>query len=381
MAGVTIHTKIYASGEIGVFVRVIHKRKQAKKQLFKVHPKHWNGARVNTSHPHSAKLNKLLRSRMTDIENKIYELEANGVSYSAHDLLDPRSRGSLLVDCILDYAETKPHTANRKYTNVAQHLQRFRPKATLANCNLEFLQNFGLYLSGLDTIGSSVTVNRYLKCLKTVLIDQARKGNYADQRVLNYNIPKGRKTYKHRLTKEEVERFASCEICTEPRDAFLMCLYTGGTRIRDVLLLRPQNIVSDRLIFTEQKTGKQKSVKIRPEVQQIIDRYPGGSYLLPFIKQNYRNPKIDKRFNKHIEGKVTKINVELKLIAKWCKIDKNISTNVARHTFASWAVASGVKSRTLQSILNHSDLKTTEEYLGQLKVDKENDDAADRVFG
>jgi len=382
MAGVSIYTKPYKSGEIGVFIRIIHKGKQAKKQLFKVEPRFWNGQRVSSLHEHSGQLNKMLRERITETEAKIYELDHNGVSYTAKDLLDPRSKGSKLYDCILDFTEGKPHTSTRKYKNIAEHIKVFRPNATLGGCNLEFFQNFGRYLEGLDTIGSSVTVNRYLKSLKTVLIDQARKGNYADQRVLNYNIPKGRKTYKHRLTREEVSLIAMCDICQESRDAFLMCLYTGGTRIRDILLLRPENVISGRLIFKEQKTGKKKSVKIRPEVDAIIKRYEGaGEYLLPILKQYYRNPKVDVRFNKHVESKVSTINLHLKLIAKYVKIDKNLSTNVARHTFASWSLAAGVRSRTLQSILNHSDLKTTEEYLGELSIDKEADDAQDRVFG
>lgn len=52
----------------------------------------------------------------------------------------------------------------------------------------------------------------------------------------------------------------------------------------------------------------------------------------------------------------------LKEIADVCGIQKNLSTHIARHTFASLAIANKVSLESIAKMLGHTDIRTTRIY-------------------
>ena len=58
-----------------------------------------------------------------------------------------------------------------------------------------------------------------------------------------------------------------------------------------------------------------------------------------------------------------KVNKNLKLLAADLKVEANITTYVARHSFASVLKKSGVNIALISEALGHSDLATTQIYL------------------
>ena len=65
------------------------------------------------------------------------------------------------------------------------------------------------------------------------------------------------------------------------------------------------------------------------------------------------------------------MNEYLKAIAKHVGINKDISHKTGRHTFATIFLENNPNIRTLQSILGHSDIKTTMKYVHALKKAKQ----------
>ncbi len=55
-------------------------------------------------------------------------------------------------------------------------------------------------------------------------------------------------------------------------------------------------------------------------------------------------------------------NDQLKEIAKLCGINKHITSHVARHTFATFALTKGVSIESVSKMLGHSNIKTTQIY-------------------
>ncbi len=138
------------------------------------------------------------------------------------------------------------------------------------------------------------------------------------------------------------------------KDIFIFSCYTGLSYI-DVKQLTIHQIVrgidNNFWIYTKrEKTNEVVKIPILPKALDIIDKYKviskriGSEMLLPL----YSNQKT---------------NCYLKEIAKVCKIHKNITFHVARHTFATTVLLSnGVPIETVSKLLGHTKLSTTQIY-------------------
>jgi integrase len=72
-----------------------------------------------------------------------------------------------------------------------------------------------------------------------------------------------------------------------------------------------------------------------------------------------------------ISGATALINKYLKKVAKKAEIQKNISTHVARHTFAYLMVAKNVNPFIMKELLGHSDIRVTQIYAKASKANKD----------
>lgn len=138
------------------------------------------------------------------------------------------------------------------------------------------------------------------------------------------------------------------------RDIFVFCCYTG-LAYSDVKLLQFENIViginGGRWIkMARKKTKSMSSIPLLPTAEKIIEKYSqhpnvvNGNGVLPVLTNQ-------------------KSNAYLKEIADVCGIHKNLTTHLARHTFATTVTLSkGVSIATVSKMLGHRSLKTTQIY-------------------
>lgn len=63
-----------------------------------------------------------------------------------------------------------------------------------------------------------------------------------------------------------------------------------------------------------------------------------------------------------------KCNENLKLIANMAHVHKNLTLHMGRHTFATWALKSGVDISTVSKMLAHSSVAMTEKYAQVLQM-------------
>ena len=54
--------------------------------------------------------------------------------------------------------------------------------------------------------------------------------------------------------------------------------------------------------------------------------------------------------------------MRLKIIADIAKVDKNLTSHMARHTYATLCLNKGVKIEILAKMLGHADIRTTQIY-------------------
>ena len=159
------------------------------------------------------------------------------------------------------------------------------------------------------------------------------------------------------LTIEELNRIYECEPGCKRlevvRDIFLMSAFTG-LAFSDVSQLAPEHIVRDNagnlwIRKHRQKTRQISNIPLLDIPAAILKKYEGNKkaaqkgVLLPVPANQVMN-----RY--------------LKEIATICKIDKYLTTHVARHTYATVCLSQGVSLKNVSKMLGHASVKMTEHY-------------------
>lgn len=129
------------------------------------------------------------------------------------------------------------------------------------------------------------TIAKYLKCVKTVLRYAEEDGATINKAYLKIDSRAEADTPMRNLPVETLRRVRDTEIKGKTavyKDAFMLSFYLIGINMADMLALPKDCIVNGRLNYKRAKTGKNYSIKIEPEAQAIIDKYPGKDRLLSF---------------------------------------------------------------------------------------------------
>lgn len=159
------------------------------------------------------------------------------------------------------------------------------------------------------------------------------------------------------LTIEELNRIYECDPGCKRlevvRDMFLMSAFTG-LAFSDVSQLTSEHIVKDNagnlwIRKHRQKTRQISNIPLLDIPAAILKKYEGNKkaakkgVLLPVPANQVMN-----RY--------------LKEIATICKIDKYLTTHVARHTYATVCLSQGVSLKNVSKMLGHASVKMTEHY-------------------
>lgn len=151
------------------------------------------------------------------------------------------------------------------------------------------------------------------------------------------------------------------ENCSEPwigaRDvAILTLLYGCGLRISEALNLNIEDITSSDFLKIRGKGNKDRYVPILPIVLKRIEEYrqccpynlKKGDALFLGAKGERVKPRI-------IQRKLQKIRTELNL-------PPNITPHALRHTYATHLLTQGTDLRSIQELLGHASLTSTQRY-------------------
>lgn len=183
-------------------------------------------------------------------------------------------------------------------------------------------------------------------------------------------------TMKRAISKEDIKRIIELDLRTVTtyhspylslgRDLFLFSYLSCGINLTDMARIRYSDIFDGRLSYHRQKTGKLISFLLQPMALDIIAKYrkPDAA------PNDYIFPILDKRIHKtpiQIRDKVRKANKAankaLKRIGEKLGIPIDLTTYVARHSYATVLKRSGVSTAIISESLGHSSEKVTQIYL------------------
>lgn len=180
------------------------------------------------------------------------------------------------------------------------------------------------------------TVAKYLKCVKTVIRYAEEDGAQINKAYTKIDSRAESDTPMRNLPVETLRRVRDAVIQGKTaiyKDAFMLSFYLIGINMADMLALPKDCIVNGRLQYKRAKTGKNYSIKIEPEAQAIIDKYPGKNRLLVFAER-YKNFRY--MCNRTLN------NLEAGLTWYW-----------ARYSWANYAVDLDIPKDTISEALGH----------------------------
>lgn len=262
-----------------------------------------------------------------------------------------------------DYAKQvgkiKSQRSYWKYCIVYKHLSEFikqRYKVSdiaLKELTPAFITDFELFLRT-EKNHCNNTVWSYMMPFRSIIFMAINNGWLQRDPFYAYSITK-EETKRGFLSKEEIKLLIDGTFKKKGyeliRDLFLFCTFTGLT------FIDMKNLTKDNLQLSfdghlwiktnRQKTGVESNIRLLDIPLQIIKKYEGtaeGNLLLPV--PCYANCKYD-----------------LKVIAKKCGIDKNVTWHMSRHTYATTiCLSNDVPIETLSKMLGHRSIRTTQIY-------------------
>jgi len=201
-----------------------------------------------------------------------------------------------------------------------------------------------------------------LRCALHKLYDDAIKWKLAAEnpvrRARKIRVTRDDEQFTY-LDREEIERLLSCEEIPEGSRALYATAILAGLRLGELYCLRWDDIDLDRRQIAVRrsfkgptKSGKPRHVPIQPQLRRILSTWKRQcpeteeGLVFPNRKGKRRSRYHDYGFAKH-------------LTAAKCR---RIRFHDLRHTCAALYVMSGVPIRTVQKILGHASVTTTERY-------------------
>ena len=303
----------------------------------------------------------------------------------------------------------------RKYCGLINKLDAFRKKRrmadiTVADITVELLTRFDNFLHKWENerepgkLLHPNTIEVQFNILRTLVHRAIEVGIMEASRdpflVFKY---KGVKTVKEKLDDSEMERIINLELeegsqIWHCKNYFLFSYYCAGIRAADLIQLRWGNVTgSGRLHYQMGKNHKERDLLLVEQAVEILRHYhredaKATDYIFPLLSNDAEyagyvtqadkdrmKPELRHKMYQDISSKNALINKYLKKIAEKAEIAKPLSMHISRHSFAHIAQEAGAESSAIKNILGHSNLATTERYMGSFDTSK-TDETLRNVF-
>ena len=374
--------KTYTDGTHPIVLQIIDGKSVTKKVLNKCKKEEWDAktCRVNKKHPNAALINAGISEKFSQAERAMLngdEPLSNNSTKTLSEMLEAEK--SRLKNAVK--IATYNHVLALENDLIAFYPSLNIPTKSINSAWLNILVGKLMNIPNGDT-----TISKKIKILQKLI---KTNGGQLTESAAGFKH-KASKSVKQKLTREEFDRITNAQLAEgslmeAARDLFILQVYLRGVRVGDLLQAYSANFKNDRFVYKSDKTGGNYDMKLIPEAIAIIDKYKDRyERLFPFFVWQ-TNPKADKFENekkrlKTKESATAVVNNLLKSISKIAEVEKNVSSHMARHTYAKLADAAIRNPMVTMDLLGHGSLNIHQKYLEDIRKDDELDDAADRVF-
>ena len=319
-------------------------------------PCYWRDGMV-VDHELATDLNVILRRQRIDIERVELDFMKRDIRVTLPMLREAVKSKTAPSAKLTDFGRNVINQSDRRdvtkanYRTMLNDIDRFRRGIRVDECDYSFIEKYDLYLKDCG-VQHNTRISR-LRLLRAVLNEAVKRDMLARNPFERYRVEG--MTSRHGflgdgdITKlEKLTKLSDRE--TLVRDAFLFCCFTG-LRWSDFLALEPSCFKNGWIRITMQKTNLPVSIPytrlFEGRAQKLLERYDGD-----IRKMNSRLPA-----NSQVNSTIRD------LLRKACiNVDFRVTFHTSRHTFASLLLEEGVPVTTVQRMLGHTKVQTTQIY-------------------
>lgn len=307
-------------------------------------------------HAESKKLNKQINELIRKYESIARSIlqEGDEITYQTFSAALERKSGKYGTDFInfcYDVMDRRGLRAStlRAHKCALEALRESKTIRTFDDLTPENIKRFDMWLKQQDPDREQPTIYNYHKRLKPYINEAVSLGIIDESPYLRFKAERGKHKPKEALNEEELAAVRALELFDESlgkaRDLFVFCCYTGLAHAdmeafdfsRDVVTVHGFNYIDKQRI----KTGTKYYAPILPPAMAILEKY---HYQLPHFSQQAYNRL-------------------LKCIGALINTKKNLSSHIARYTFATTVLlGNDVPIESVSKMMGHTRIQITQVY-------------------
>lgn len=373
--------KTLSNGEHPLMLRITKDRKSKYQSLgISIPPQFWDFTKNQPKRncPNKDAILRLISEKTKQYQEQLIEFKAENKDFTATALIQKVDRpskrmtvGELFLKQIERLNSTQRLGYALSYKYVYKALLKFNGHLDIyfSDIDVPWLKRFEEWQrnegASLNTIGIRF---RTLRAIYNTAIEQGYvKPEYYPFK--SYKVSKLHSvTAKRAMTKNDVTtvinyNYTNKGFYTELAvDLFTFSYFMGGINFVDMAYITHSHIIDNRLIYTRTKTHKLIKLPLRPKAVVLIQKCQtmDRPYIFPILSPFH---KTEQQKRNRIHKVIAKVNKQLKSIGEELNLPIDLTTYVARHSFATVLKRSGVNTSIICEAMGHSSEKVTQIYL------------------
>ena len=224
--------------------------------------------------------------------------------------------------------------------------------------------NIGQYLSHLEAEGrSAATVSRNLASLKNFYSYVVSSGFMEQTPVVEIHVDRGEKKLPQILTSREIELLLAQPVCVDAKGyrdkAMLEVMYATGIRVTELIDLDVDDVNLELGIIKCAGAKKSRAIPLYPAALKALSTYLNG------VRDAMVSGPAERALFVNVNGVRMSRQGFWKILKHYqstAHIDKEITPHTLRHSFAVHLLENGADLGSLQELMGHSDISSTQMY-------------------
>ena len=340
--------------------------------------------RNRTHREYIGQVNDYLRYHTGELYRLVHSMEQSGNPFEASDVLahyrqrdDKRYVETYLLHLVEKCRNKGRYGSAQTFVSTLSVFRKFAGGRQFLLDDLDERQvlAFRDYLQDMGLKPNTVTF--YMSKLRAAYNRGVAEGHAnSGRRPFDAVTVKNSKTWKLAISDTLMQKVSQAKLTGKQnvaRDMFLFSFYCRGMSFVDMAYLRQENIREGVIRYRRRKTGQLFTVRILPEMQEIIDRYRLCStpYVFPILSAagsgSGKTPHNDQQlYDLYCRSRCYYLHL-LQDIARKLGTDARLSFGAARHTWASRARRKNIAISVISEGLGHTTERTTRIYLEEME--------------